>query len=1385
MATGLTSFKDLPLPLQIGTIAAAAGVPGGWMVTSGLSTGIRVIAAIGIPLGILAIVLLYVLYWKGVKWRKARHAKPMEQQVLRNAGAGRQGISDPEQLARLDDLRKKFEEGIATFRSAGKSLYSLPWYVILGESGSGKTEAIRHCGIGFPPNLHDRYQGVGGTRNMNWWFTDYGVVLDTAGRLMFEEASSGGTREWKEFLAMLGRFRPNCPINGVLLVIPSTSLIRDSVEEIEKKASQIAQQFDVIQRTLDVRFPVYVVVTKSDLVNGFREFFDGVSDPHLQHQILGWSNPQELDKPYDPDFVDKYLEAMKTRLFQMRLTRIGELLGEDAGDQEKPATDALYAFPHAFEQLGPRLKRYLDLIFCVGSQWSCKPLFFRGIYFTSSMQEGAALDEDLAAALGVPVESLPTGPVWRRDRAYFLRDLFTNKVFREWGLVTRATNARKLYTRRRAALLACAGVGLFILLVLTVSGIWALRDTVGSLATVLEPAARPKSFLSGDPNRRDSLLLIDSGLGGYRYHGGEIVDLSEGNDVPLYQYYKDLTVRADNWRQRSARIPRVFRPAVKGARIDTRLQQAAAGVYAMGVLQPLFSAGAETMKSADWTKKNAEQTNEQVLRYLIELRAGRSLSENGLSSLMEYVLLHDPNDPSDPNDPNNTHRDHATVLAAPLATLYSGKQQPYKYFGEKNKTDVNTAIDAGIRSFNVYWGNLGELKAIADIVHCLTGGDLAGGLANPDSFGRLEQQFINDCDKVDPNISAWKRLGEDWGKLVAAKDRVDKARDGFDGSDSLQKRLEDSRERYFNRLNDSYDVLTKALGDSRGSDVKTDKWCESLESGRALAKKLGERDFTERLGTVDEQFWADGLYEKRFRMYEAVVHCLQQLRNDRSIANLDALRNALESTREGEDRQYDESYRVSEGRQAVRRAVLSWWLAEMTKQKLEEYVRDRSTSRPNDRFDPGVVTVVFSTWNHIKEHCQDAQTTEEYRSYACDYMNDCLTRRGPFMLEDEVRKLGSEVEVPKATDWTERRKQIEKMSNDPIKTYGKLVDVRDRIRAFLQPVEGYACGGDTTTQFEDAWKPLLDESRPFYRDQCRTMLTNWRNLPKDLQSARQSLLETTPGAFLGRYFVSSSSPSVASPNCFWRHLGVTSLQLLADAVTEDVKTKAGRIADCEKKFPLERNGVKDLNDVNVEGLYGIYRQLFPGKYAPDTIGGGQETKDEGIDAWLKRLREPGIPPSLVQDVNMLPPPGGEYTCRVIEDTITTNLRGQVRGITIRKGVGSIDCSNIGDTWEITESNAKPLTYDCSKDAVEVEFWRYRPDRARETIGRPNKYSGPWAWHRMLKERSAKYDGKTHTYVLEFDALVDKEKTVKVTMQIGFFKESDGSGKPFQISSWAP
>src|SRR5436190_44276 len=467
----MEKFANLP-PLMKGVLGAAGvGVL--------IGTGAAIMSGAWLFILILVLLLVVLLggYFLWTAWRRRQRSAQLGGELAQHASASPRGISDPGQRARLDDLRKKFETGVREYRSRGKDLYKLPWYVIIGEPGSGKTEAVRHSNVGFPPGMQDEFQGVGGTINMNWWFTNHAVLLDTAGRLMFEDVKPGETSEWKEFLTLLKKNRPNCPINGLFLVIPSDSLIKDSADSIQKKAGKIAQQLDVIQRVLDVRFPVFIVVTKCDKINGFREFFDGVTDPQLQHQMMGWSNPAPLDETFKPELVDKHLEQVAARLRRRRLGLLRDPVPENSEGRRTDEVDSLYALPHSLELLSSRLRRYLETIFVAG-EWSAKPLFLRGIYFSSSMREGAALDAELAEAIGVGVDELPEGKVWERERAYFLRDVFLEKAFREKGLVTRATNTKRMLMGQQIALYSCGFVGLALFCVVAWFAMGSLRSGV-------------------------------------------------------------------------------------------------------------------------------------------------------------------------------------------------------------------------------------------------------------------------------------------------------------------------------------------------------------------------------------------------------------------------------------------------------------------------------------------------------------------------------------------------------------------------------------------------------------------------------------------------------------------------------------------------------------------------------------------------------------------------------------------------------------------------------------------------------------------------------------------------------------------------------------------
>lgn len=429
----------------------------GLLLVMGVMAPLLMIGAVANP----ALIGLYTTIYVGVSalaglgmffFDRSKKAKAdgFAKSVESNA-ASAEGVKDPHKIAQLDHLRKEFQRGIDIYRQYGKDLYSLPWYVVVGESESGKTEMLRRSEIGFPDKLQDRWQGAGGTLSMHWWFTNRAVILDTAGRLFVDEGEAAASRaQWTNFLQMLKKNRPDCPINGLLLVIPSNRLLTHPNSEIEaarlaeldKNAGQIATQMETLQSELGVRFPVYILITKMDKLSGFREFFARIESPEERYQMLGWSNPAALGSDFDPQSVADYMASVADRLNRRMMSELRQVTPEDPHGLRIDEVDSLFAFPTVFESMSGKLTRYLRHIF-TADEWSSKPPFLRGIYFTSALQQGAVLDEAIAAALGVPFERMDSareddGLSLSRNRTYFVRDLFLDKIFREKGLVTSA-----------------------------------------------------------------------------------------------------------------------------------------------------------------------------------------------------------------------------------------------------------------------------------------------------------------------------------------------------------------------------------------------------------------------------------------------------------------------------------------------------------------------------------------------------------------------------------------------------------------------------------------------------------------------------------------------------------------------------------------------------------------------------------------------------------------------------------------------------------------------------------------------------------------------------------------------------------------------------------
>ena len=187
-------------------------------------------------------------------------------------------------------LKEKMEDALSTLKRAGKSsataLYDLPWYLIIGPPGAGKTTALVNSGLKFPlagETAAKAVQGVGGTRYCDWWFTDQAVLIDTAGRYTTQDSDAKvDRRSWLAFLDMLGKNRPRQPINGVILAISIADVINLPPAEVTAHADAIRKRLNELHEELKIDFPVYAVFTKMDLVIGFTQFFADLDEAKRQ-----------------------------------------------------------------------------------------------------------------------------------------------------------------------------------------------------------------------------------------------------------------------------------------------------------------------------------------------------------------------------------------------------------------------------------------------------------------------------------------------------------------------------------------------------------------------------------------------------------------------------------------------------------------------------------------------------------------------------------------------------------------------------------------------------------------------------------------------------------------------------------------------------------------------------------------------------------------------------------------------------------------------------------------------------------------------------------------------------------------------------------------------
>lgn len=326
---------------------------------------------------------------------------------------------------------------------------SVPLYLVVGAPGAGKTSLLERSGLGLgaPVTIADA----------TWWVGDDAIFVETS--------IGVPDRSPRQICEIIKSLRPSLPINGTVFVLsPADLTLADQVEHREfAEGAMLALR--EIEAATGQAAPIYLMLSKIDLLPGFQEFFDR-QEPQERSQPWGFALP--ITASAAPTAMgDAIATGFQSLLAAMR-ARLVEWLSREA-DPVRCAR--INGFSAQIAGLQPTIQPLLETLFTKTGR-TRQDGALRGIFLTSARQEALSIDSllpELSRRFAMPRVGMipPDLGLDDEDQGYFIGGTFKNTIFKEAGLVGIGQRGKVGGATRWATVAAlaalCAGTSYFIL----------------------------------------------------------------------------------------------------------------------------------------------------------------------------------------------------------------------------------------------------------------------------------------------------------------------------------------------------------------------------------------------------------------------------------------------------------------------------------------------------------------------------------------------------------------------------------------------------------------------------------------------------------------------------------------------------------------------------------------------------------------------------------------------------------------------------------------------------------------------------------------------------------------------------------------------------------
>src|SRR5574344_2031823 len=298
-------------------------------------------------------------------------------------------------------IKNIFESAIDFIKRKNFLKLKAPWYIILGEPLSGKSSLIGSEALDYEQARKDL--DPKDADSIHFWVNRETVFLDVKGKVFFDHWLGGSSAQWHVICDLINKYHHAKPLSGIVLTIPADALIADDKKLTQKKAELISAELARLSATLNMNLPCRIVVTKSDCVVGFREYFASLSDK-LKEQIIGFNLESQAGLFNQDDFTaswSSFVDRIKDGIFSLMLSK--SVIDSTYDDKNRIDTSAnIFEFHHNLDSLKDNLEIYLSTIF--DNKYTVRPASVEGVYFTSAIDQVICFNSEFASYQGKKVD---------------------------------------------------------------------------------------------------------------------------------------------------------------------------------------------------------------------------------------------------------------------------------------------------------------------------------------------------------------------------------------------------------------------------------------------------------------------------------------------------------------------------------------------------------------------------------------------------------------------------------------------------------------------------------------------------------------------------------------------------------------------------------------------------------------------------------------------------------------------------------------------------------------------------------------------------------------------------------------------------------------------